>query len=253
MFAGKIVALVMVAPIAVFALVAPVDSIPAGDGALARCSVAPFFTAFRGPNTLILGLTRADTVPAGVGAVEPTAHGGHWGSGRPREVYGQLVRVLQADGPEAGVLGQDSLLVIVPWDYDPACKPTYWSRSAAWIAPDLEGSYSLRLRPRELWGDYPIADAFMADLHPYPHAPFFAAGYRGTRALQERPSLTAREYFSLQVAMPTPEEIRANSGSAFERLLAWEAANPGLSTRYPADEILAIAKRHPRQASGREP
>ena len=247
MFTGGRVARGVFASITVFALVAAVDRIPSARGAAAMCSLAPFYPAPRWPETTILvGSTRADTVRAGPGTVEPSTHGGHWGSGRPREVYGQLVRVHEADGPGAAHLGGDSLLVIVPWDYDSMCEPAYWSRSAAWIPADLEGFYSVRLRSPESWGEHPVADAFHADLQPYPHAAFFKAGYRGTSALKERPSLTAREYFSLMSSMPTQAEAAADPGAVLEHLLAWEAANPVLSTHYPADQIIEMAKRRRR-------
>ena len=221
-------------------------AVPPSTHDSARCSIIPFHPRPRGPGTLILGVGATDTIHAGVGAVVPTGRGGHTDSGRPRQVYGQLIRILNVGGTDTDLSGEDSLIVIVPWDHDSACRPTYWSRSAAWVPVGLEGSYSVRLRPQSEWGEYPVADAFMAALQPYPHGTFYQAGYMGTRAIRERASLTASEYFSLALALPTREEAAENPAALRDRLLAWEAANPALSTRYPADEMIAALKRMPR-------
>jgi hypothetical protein len=215
--------------------------------ATSRCSLYPFSAGLGAAGFHILGVTTGDTVLAGPGDVRPSRHGGHWGRGEPREVYGQLVRVTRFDAAAAGEFPADLAggeIILVPWDYDPACEPVHWSRSAAWVEPGLEGFYSLRLRPRRQWIDgRPVADVFTADISPYPHAPFFLAGYRGTRALRERPSLSAAEYYSLHAALPTSDEAREASSAAVERLEQWVMENPDLALRYPADELIAGARR----------
>jgi hypothetical protein len=76
---------------------------------------------------------------------------------------------------------------------------------------------------------------------PYPHAPFLQAGYRGTDALKQRPSLDVREMFALYQALPTSDEVRYGKG-ALDRLRRWEASHPALAKKYPADVILDFAE-----------
>lgn len=211
-----------------------------------RCSLSPFRVGRS--DLYLVGTALSDTLFAGPGEVVPSGQPGHWGSGERREVYGQLVRV-ELLNPDAPVELREALdhadppnVLMVPWDYDPSCATTYWTRSARWIEPGLEGFYIARLRPRTLWVEgRPTFDAFLADLAVYPHGSFFVAGYRGTR---ERLSLTAREYFSLHSALPTAGETRESVSKALDRVRAWEAENPDLTGRYPADETLARVKGH---------
>ena len=234
----------------VLAAIGNAGSPGAGGAASARCSLVPLPSERDTAATFLVGTALADTVHAGVGTVRPSRHGGHWGPGRSRPVHGQVVRVDSLGGAHAGELSaaferagaRD--VVVVPWDYDPGCEPTYWSRSARWVEPGLVGFYEVRLRRGSDWaGGRPTFDAFHADLRPYPHGAFFQAGYGGTDAVRTRPSLDAREMFSLYDALPTYEEQERNPAAALQQIQAWETAHPGLARNYPADEILEWIRR----------
>lgn len=223
--------------------------------AASRCSLVPIPMGRDTAATFFVGAAMADTVHAGVGTVRPSIYGGHWGPGTSRPVYGQVVRVDTLGGAHASALrsafertgARD--VVVVPWDYDPACEPTFWSRSVRWVEPGLVGFYSVRLREAAHWaGGRPTFDAFHADLEPYPHGTFFEAGYRGTEALRARPSLDARGMFSLYEAIPPYEEQERHAAAALERIRAWESANPELARRYPAAEILESIRRRASRA-----
>ena len=130
-------------------------------------------------------------------------------------------------------------MVVVPWDYDPGCEPTYWSRSARWIDSGLVGFYTLKLRSETQWVDaHPTFDAFTADLNPYPHGEFYRAGYRGTNALRSGVSLDARELFSLFRVLPFYDASDRVSPDALVPLRAWLAEHPELAKRYPADVMV---------------
>lgn len=208
-----------------------------------RCSLAPF-PGVRGQGSFFVGTATRDTALVGPGSVTPSGVGGHWGKGAPRAVHGQVVRIDMLGDTVTGALSAEHrTVIVVPWDYDAGCDPTYWSRSAAWVDAGLEGFYTIRLRPVEAWaGKTPVGDAFFADLQPYPHGAFFRAGYHGTNALRERDALTPREYFSLYSALPTGADF-GDSRTALARLKAWQDANPILAARYPADQILVTARR----------
>lgn len=209
------------------------------------CSLSPI-TIAREPNvTHFVGTTLPDTILAGAGDVKPSRHGGHWGRGDRRAVYGQLVRVDTLAGAEADKvraamarLGSRDLL-LVPWDYDPSCEPTYWSASAQWISPGLVGFYTATLRAEKFWiSGRPTFDVFTADLEPYPHGPFFREGYHGADAVRLRPSLTPHEMFDLYEVLPIWGKWELDA-SALEPLERWAREHSELSAKYPADEILA--------------
>lgn len=211
------------------------------------CSILPPFTqGVRSDGLFVLAAALSDTILAGPGEIEPTGYEGHWGDGRERQIYGQLVQVKRHSAPSLSAFSEAAAhepILVVPWDYDPGCRPTYWNRSAAWIEADLEGVYTLVLRPEALWIDArPVADAFAAGHMPYPHAPYLRAGYGGTKALRERPSLSAAEYFSLYSVLPTASEVRGASSAALARLQQWESQYPDLARRYPADQLISAAK-----------
>ena len=195
--------------------------------------------------TYLLGVALPDTIHAGRGATRPSSHGGHWGRGARRKVYGQLIRVDTLAGAGAhsvqqalGVLGSRTV-VIVPWDYDPGCQPTYWSRSARWVEPGAPGFYKLQLRIEDQWvNDIPTFDAFMADREPYPLGPYYRAPYGPGDALDGRRALNAQEMFSFYLAMPTFSERQRRSPIALERLERWAAQNPDAARKHPAEQYL---------------
>jgi hypothetical protein len=205
----------------------------------ARCSIVPVPFSRDTAATYFLAIPHSDTVPASLGNIAPSTHGGHSGPGKPRAVHGQVMRLDTVGGKQdttvrrAFARNGTREVVIVPWDYDPGCETTYWDGTARWAEPGLVGFYSVNLREREHWsGDRPTFDAFLAAAKPYPHGQFFRRGYRGTDALQTRASLNAREMFSLYGALP------AGGRGVTAPLAQWRAQNPELALRYPADNII---------------
>ena len=214
------------------------------------CSLAPFPHG-RDPNvTYLVGVALADTMLAGPGRVRPSRGGGHWGPGRERTIYGQLVRVDTLAGARAEDLqhafaqqGARQIL-IVPWDYDPGCEPTFWTGSARWVEPGLTGFFTVTPRSTDHWvHGVPTFDAFAADLEPYPHGAFFRAGYRGTEALRTSASLSPREFFEMYTVLPTWEESNRRDSTAFERASQWARDNSSLAIKYPASQILEYLER----------
>ena len=217
------------------------------------CSLGPFPYG-RDPNvTYLVGVALADTMLAGPGRVRPSRGGGHWGPGLERTIYGQLVRVDTLAGARADDIQKAFAqrvarqILIVPWDYDPGCEPTYWTGSARWVAPDLTGFYTVTPRSSDQWVEgLPTFDAFAADLEPYPHGAFFRAGYRGTDALRTSASLSPREFFDMYAVLPTWEESKSRDSTAFERVSQWARNNSNLAVKYPASRILEYVDRRRR-------
>ena len=197
-----------------------------------------------------IGTARPDTLLAGPGTLRPTGKGGHAGYGRPRAIFGQLVRIDTIAGRHADrirrALGtfREPEVLLVPWDYDPGCQTTYWNGSARWTEPGLVGFYTASLRPDSLWvGGRPTLDVFYGSTKPYPHNPSFRSGYGQTDDERSRASLTVREMFTFHEALPvygaheTPDSLRD------EPLRRWAASNPELAKRYPAHEVIAMVSR----------
>ena len=223
---------------------------------LPRCSVVPVAIWRDTATTFFVGTALGDTVRAGYGgfgrrlsAWLGLGGAGHWGNPTRRTIYGQVIRVDERGG--AGAAALDSAfngsnpreLIVVPWDYGPSCKAVPWGRSARWVEAAGLGFYRTRLRPRSQWvGGRPVADAFRADLEPYPHGVFFQMGYRGTDALRTGPALTPAEYFALYAALPDEGQARRDPQGAAAALAAWERQHPERAQRYPASEILRLAR-----------
>jgi hypothetical protein len=135
-------------------------------------------------------------------------------------------------------------VVIVPWDYGPDCRPTYWATGAAWVRVGEPGAYTVSLRPDSLWVDgVPTFDAFMAAWEPYPLGSFLQRGYGSTDALRTSPSLTAAEYFAMLRALPDWDMMTASPDDAWAMVLRWQEAHPDLAAKYPASRIIDDAAR----------
>lgn len=221
---------------------------PVGQAIL--CSRMPFPPVRNRGATYFVATTLADTVLAGEGRVHPDSNEGHWGAGEAHAVYGQVVRIDTLGGANEAELfrlleqRRSRDVVVVPWDYDPACRPTYWSSSARWIDPGLVGLYVVRLRDKSEWADgRPTFDAFAAAFTPYPYGPLYRAGYLGTDALRSRPSLDAYEFFSLYAALPV--DFPDSDSAVLAPVRRWAAAHPELAGKYPADEILEMLHLRP--------
>ena len=217
-----------------------------------RCSLVFFPTGRSAGDTYFIGTARSDTMLAGPGTLHPTGLGGHAGDGRPRPVYGQLVRIDTVAGGHADdvrrALGRFSErdVLLVPWDYDPGCETTYWNRSARWVEPGLVSFYEARLRPDSLWvGGRPTLDVFYGSTKPYPHNPSFRADYGYTEEERSRASLTVHERFTFQEVLPVYEHGPSSTPDSLrdQPLRRWVAANPELAKRYPADRAIAAVLR----------
>jgi len=213
-----------------------------------RCSVRAVPIWPQRSETYFLGTATPDTVAVTHRLVNVTLSGGHWGSGEPRDLYGQVIEVEAAFGEGAQRLSLEptgsALVVAIPWDYAEDCSPTFWNRSARWSDPEQLGFYRATLRPEVLWEDgLPTFDVFRADVGLYPHGAYFRAGYRGTDALRTRPSLDARQMFSLTSVLPTHDADPGRATEIRERLQRWESTYPELATWYPADITLAEVRR----------
>jgi hypothetical protein len=213
------------------------------------CSPVPVAVFRDTAVTYLVGTATPDTLAAGLGSARPSADPGHWGAGRPRPVFGQVIRVDRLGGADSALLERAFArlgtreVVVVPWDYGPDCSPVIWGRSFRWVEGGAPGFYRLRARPeRESAGGRPVLDAFRADLEPYPHGIFFQRGYRGTHVVRTGPALTPAEYFTFYSGLPSSALAREKPQEARAMLEELQGRHPELTTKYPANYALQLAR-----------
>lgn len=211
------------------------------DSSDAVCSFSPLPLGRDPHATYFVGRALADTVLAGVGAVEPSKWGAEQQPKR-EAVYGQGVRVAQLGGLGADQLEQDFArsgsreVVAVPWGYDPGCQPAYWTESARWVAVGSDGFFRARLRPDSLWATgHPTLDVFFAaDLEPYD---------RDHRTGEPSNELTPAQYFSLYAALPARSGRGDRDWAALVAAVRrWTNEHPGTSDMYPVRQLLEFAR-----------
>jgi hypothetical protein len=191
--------------------------------------------------SVLLASASPDTIAAGPGHVISSGDRGHFGSGAPGPIYGQVFTVARFGGADSTTLARafqrrrDTRVVIVPWDYDPACKTTRWTRGFAWVPIAKPGTFMLKLRPDSLWADgLPVFDVFVAEFQPYPLSPAYV---RILQEIQPRRAMSAEQYFELLSAMPTDEDRYNMPDSAWVMFARWQATRADLASLYPASEI----------------
>ena len=220
--------------------------------------VSPFRRA--SDATYLLALARPDTVVAGHGTVAPTGERGHWGAPRAdTTVFGQVFRVERYGGAGGAMI--DSVLepgvalevVVVLWDYDASCRPTYWSGSSQWVFPDSIIFLSAKMRPSTEWREgrptfdsfwggelaYPF-DALTQSVEFYRHLDTVGLPYR-----RRDGALTARDVFTLVDELPAPCDWRARPLDAAARLALVKERRAALLLKHPGR---AIAAEHERWA-----
>lgn len=201
------------------------------------CSKGAFSTTLGDSQAFFTGHATADTLLTGPGAVSYGSGGGHYGRTERRAIYGQLVRVDQLAGPATQLLPQGTReVVVVPWDYDAACRPLAWGRSAQWVSPGTRGFYIASLREPEHW----VAGKPTFDLHNPGHLP-----YTGTEYIREMGRDTAvaallspDQVFDFYQALPTADEVAMRKAGALGKLRQWVQSHPDLAQRPPVERLL---------------
>jgi len=214
---------------------APVCSLVAYD--FQRQDDRTYFVATAGADTAVagMGLTRLGMFPE---APRP-------GAPPRRPVFGQVATMDRVGGRDTAVVeatfhaNGNREVVLVPWGFDPGCRPAVWSGSARFATLDHPGFFVARLRERAHWaGPRPTFDVYFAGRYPYPTGSFFRGSPPGTSAM------TATEYFDLYDALPSSRTPYAQRQQAARRLWGWVRANPGAAAKAPATHILAEVRRY---------
>ena len=204
-----------------------------------RCTLRlPYFTR-SDTEAVLLGSALGDTLHAGAGEVAPR-HESHPGWVRARPIFGQLIEIARHAGADSAVLARafarnrSNHVVVVPWAFDPACEPTPWEESAAWVSPGELGVFTVRLRRQSHWANgVPTFDALRAQFEPYPSAYLLL-----TRAdsLLRSEAITAPEYFDSLRAIPAYKDVRGEPAPA--TIAGWRTRQRELASRYPATRVL---------------
>src|SRR2546430_1899703 len=133
----------------------------------------------------------------------------------PPRVYGQLVRVVAAQGVAARLLRPaPGIVVLVRWDATPDCRGT---PRLSKLAPGRAALVSARLRPRSEWlRQYPTLDV----------GPFSAWGATAT-------TLTAAEFSDFVTALPQTTAWLGDCRGAVERFQGWLRGHPAAAPKPP--------------------
>lgn len=228
-------------------LVSAVAVLTAAQPSGGTCSLIPFATARDSAATYFVGRAQPETVRVGPSGARTEPALGNLGGSTTIPAFGQVVRVERVAGNDSTALERTFTrlasrdVVVVPWDYDPACAPLPWRQGALWVRDTSVGFYRVRTRPESLWvGGRPVADAFHAAYEPYPHGRHQEAGSRVAGG--RRPWLTPDEYFDLVAVLPTGSRLARDRIGAARALDDWEHRHPELVGRYPATEMLRFAR-----------
>lgn len=210
-------------------LMAGVPSSHSEHGAI--CSVREYPTVRASGTTAFIGRARPDTVLAGAGEVEFVIGPGHFGPPGSRAIHGQLVEVERFGAATGLDAASHPVAVVVPWDYDPACRTTPWTASARFLDVGRRGVYRVRERPREHWVEgLPTFDAFFPQIQGFPG---------GTRISRDRgPTLSVDQFFELYELLPSEEELREAHWAAAEPVMVWARESPERLALYPAEEVV---------------
>jgi len=205
------------------------------------CSKVPY-PINRSTRTLYFsGVARPDTVLAGPDTVTITGSswsGGHAGSGQRITIYGQLFHVGRVASTTDSALttaiaAAGHEVILVPWDYDPACRTLPYSASARWVQSSEVGFFHGVLRDRAHWiGGRPTLDVFDPFAEPYPTA----IEHRG-RVVRAHGAITPDELLDLISSLP--EGIPGTAEQDLEPLHVWATRHERLAKSYPAVEIIS--------------
>ena len=194
--------------------------------------------AVSSPSTAyLLARATSDTVPTGPGDVKYVLAPGHFGPAGDRPIYGLRLNVERIAGAaRATIPSGTTRVIVVPWDYDAACSPVPFTRSARWISAELRGVVRAELRDRRHWvNGEPTLDVFSPTTSVYApdHAPVFAYG----RAIPADSTLTLAEMLIVADVLPNTVAMARDVPAALQPFVTWARANPGVAARHPAREI----------------
>lgn len=148
--------------------------------------------------------------------------------------WAQVVRLEQAAGEAARQLPDDAeRLILVPWDYGPACRSVPWQRSARFLEVGERGLMYATLRDPEHWVDgVPTADFHQPYSQPFPR-----------RARYTLPPLNGLlmgidDAFRFHHVLPRQADREADAEAAVAPMLEWARQNPELAQQGPANDMI---------------
>lgn len=181
----------------------------------------------------VLATPRADTVLAGPGEFN---YGQERGAPPLSTIHGQRFRLDRVGGdvPAALAGAEGGEAVLVP--YGSQCREVWRWNKARWAEPGTQVFADAVLRPREQWvNGRPTFDVDMVhDVYP--------ESYKRYRDSVPDSKLSPAEVFGLNQALPTWNQLQADTAEAYRRLNAWVRANPAMAARFPANLTVQEAR-----------
>lgn len=142
-----------------------------GEGPALRCSKRPFPMPKGDQTSFFVGTITTDSLHVGPGAIEVNGSGAGHSPARTREsrYMGLVVSVERGHSRHPAFPADGGSLVLVPWDYDAACRTLPWRGPAQFLPPGHRGFFEVSLRDRAHWVEgRPTADVFNVGVAGYP-------------------------------------------------------------------------------------
>lgn len=163
----------------------------------------------------------------------------HTADGPLPEVWGQMFTVVDHRGAPRAEWLSSQTLVVVPWEYDPACRLEPWSDSV-WVAVGDTVVFTLSSTSRAAVRPYTY---HVLGWHaPYPTGELIRYRFRNPK---DDPWLRPREYFEMLRILPAAAERRGGSRKALEQFKTW-AVEQDLLNHFPVKDIIWFWEREAR-------
>lgn|SRR5690606_20581916 len=162
-------------------------------------------------------------------------------------VFGQLARVVAAEGWDHDLASAPREVVLIWWDVHPDCTPRLPRRTLG-AAPGEQLFIGLNPRPSSRW----IAGIPTFDISPFADVPwlyrpsprFMSPGLMpASPSADLPPRLTAQEFARAIMELPTAASVSRDRHAARRSLLAWAERNPEIVQRYPIADFVAAARK----------
>ena len=157
-------------------------------------------------------------------------------------VFGQLARVVSAQGLDRELESDPREVVLIWWSMAPSCARMPPLRAQGAV-PGEQLFIGLEPRERSEWiAGIPTFDIDVRDDHvPGVYGPSRPSPPLTPPAARQAP-LTAHEFAVAVMQLPTAALVRRDREAARRSLLTWAERNPDIAQRYPIADFVAVAR-----------
>jgi hypothetical protein len=178
-----------------------------------------FFTATATADSVVAFPTEAlaDRLADALGRQRQSGHAG--GLDADPAIRGLFVAVDRVEVRDPALVEGHDRWILIPWDYDAACRALPWPRGVDFLPDGHRGFMSGVLRARTEWVDgFPTVDVHNTRAQGYPGDAVTLPG-----------DPDADQLFDFHRAMPWLDEVEAEGYPALEPTIDWLSAHPAIA------------------------